>query len=375
MTIAVFKDMMARGPAAAVALLRELNRQTQVNLKIFLPVFFGALLLLAGLAALVPSPDTQTQIPVQEKGPSSRLNPDTSPAGRRVLASNAAQAKKEWTDLEKQAVAVNDSTERIALAQAPIATLEEDLRGKRLPKIADDGRKPWFVYSRPFSHADPRPRIAVIVADLGLERLTTESAINDLPGAVTLVFGSGASTAAWMGRARSMGHEVILSASMEPFDYPANDPGPGTLLINNTAETNLRRLRAAMAAGAGYVGMTTLTGSRFTSSPTPLRPVLKDVAARGMIWLDSRLAPLSSAYALAREIKAPALRADFRVTPEKSRDAIDTLFQDAETSARHSGAAVVLVYATPMALQAIADWTRVLPQRGFALAPATAMVE
>ena len=35
-----------------------------------------------------------------------------------------------------------------------------------------------------------------------------------------------------MTSARAAGHEVLLQAPMEPFDYPDNDPGPQTLLTS-----------------------------------------------------------------------------------------------------------------------------------------------
>ena len=31
-------------------------------------------------------------------------------------------------------------------------------------------------------------------------------------------------------QARARGHEALLQAPMEPFDYPQNNPGPHTLL-------------------------------------------------------------------------------------------------------------------------------------------------
>jgi polysaccharide deacetylase 2 family uncharacterized protein YibQ len=231
------------------------------------------------------------------------------------------------------------------------------------------------VYSRPFDRLDPRPRIAVVMADLGLNRLVTESAINQLPPQATLIFYADPNAEAWMNRARMQGHEVLLSIPMEPFDYPANDPGPGTLLSSIVPEENLKRLHAGMATGKGYVGITTLSGSRFTSSPDELHPVLKDVLDRGLMWFDARLVPLSSAYAVGEEMGVPSVRTDFRVTSDKSEEAAHMILQDAETSARHSGSAAVLVYASPLNIRLISDWAKTLADKGFAVAPVTALIQ
>ena len=47
----------------------------------------------------------------------------------------------------------------------------------------------WLVYARPADDAHGQPRIAVVVAGLGLGRAATTAAIK-LPGAITLAFAS-----------------------------------------------------------------------------------------------------------------------------------------------------------------------------------------
>ena len=56
------------------------------------------------------------------------------------------------------------------------------------PAIGRDGRQPWQVYGRPFDLADKRPRVAIVVTNMGLSAASTEQAINALPGPVTLAF-------------------------------------------------------------------------------------------------------------------------------------------------------------------------------------------
>ena len=50
------------------------------------------------------------------------------------------------------------------------ALLEENDVGM-LPRISDDGRRPWRVYSRPYNELDTRPRVAVVLTDLGLDSM------------------------------------------------------------------------------------------------------------------------------------------------------------------------------------------------------------
>lgn len=95
-------------------------------------------------------------------------------------------------------------------------------------------------YARPWSGARGT-RIALIVGGLGLSQTGTQKAIRDLPGEVTLGFATaGNSLQRWMQEARRSGHELLLQLPMEPFDYPANDPGPNALRIGLGEKKTLR---------------------------------------------------------------------------------------------------------------------------------------
>jgi polysaccharide deacetylase 2 family uncharacterized protein YibQ len=70
------------------------------------------------------------------------------------------------------------------------------------------------------------------------------------------------------------------------FEYPDNDRGPQTLLTSLTTEQNIDRLYWLMSRFQGYVGLVNYMGARFTASEQGLAPVLRDVAKRGLIYVD-----------------------------------------------------------------------------------------
>jgi hypothetical protein len=102
-----------------------------------------------------------------------------------------------------------------------------------VPKIAADGTRPADVFARPVKALAGRPgapRVALIVAGLGVSTSATSTAIAQLPGPVTFAFMPyGAEVERLAALARSEGHEILLQVPMEPFNYPDNDPGPQTL--------------------------------------------------------------------------------------------------------------------------------------------------
>jgi polysaccharide deacetylase 2 family uncharacterized protein YibQ len=262
------------------------------------------------------------------------------------------------------------------LPPAPDPALVEPTALGPLPRIGPDGRKPWQAYARPFDRADMRPRIAVLLSGLGLSGPATETAINDLPGAVTLGFNPYAPKLdEWIGSARAAGHEVFLSLAMEPVDYPRVDPGPHTLLISLDRQQNLERLQWVLSRAAGYVGLASSAGSRFTTSQGDLLPILDEIKARGLMFVDSRSTDNSVAGALSKSIGLPRAVSDLALDLQASRDAIDQRLQQLEQLARQTGVAIGLGEVYPVTIERLAQWIPSLERKGITLAPISATAD
>ncbi len=264
--------------------------------------------------------------------------------------------------------------ENVKLPPAPDMAVAERTPEGILPAIADDGRRPWQVYARPYAKQN-QPHIVVVVAGLGADRTIANAAIERLPGSITLAF-----DAAWAGRddnlvrARQNGHETLLAIPAEPFDYPNSDPGPDTLLTNVAPKENLRRFQSFLQQGTGYVGVLTLTGTRFLSVPKAMQVMLDEVAKRGLALLDTRITERNALMEKAAMLHLPVAAADFRVTSDLSEVAIDQVLAQAEFSAKKTGQAIILVNATPLAVDRLNHWLPGLPNSGIVIAPFTAVL-
>jgi polysaccharide deacetylase 2 family uncharacterized protein YibQ len=236
----------------------------------------------------------------------------------------------------------------------------------------------WTRYRRPFDDNDRRPRIAVVVAGLGLTTQITEDALRTLPGGVTLTFSPLAPRIEeWVERARRDGHEVLLDLAMEPTNFPQNDPGPRTLLTSLTPQQNLERLDWVLGRVDGVVGVAAVQGSRFSATPEVLRPVLAALASRGLMILDTRATPRSVIPRLASEIGLPRAIADrtIDIDNETSRVSIDARLAEIERIAREGGTAVAIAQSvSPVMLERLAVWLPTLQDKSLALAPVTAVV-
>lgn len=264
----------------------------------------------------------------------------------------------------------------VEMAPAPDpALVERTAGGLTLPRIGADGRTPWQTYARPFVHGDPQPRIALVMADIGLSRSMTQAVLDRLPGPVALAIPAQApGLDAWIAEARRRGHEVLLDLPMEPQGYPAQDPGPDALLRTRTAEANVERLHRSLGRASGYVGVTSLSGSAFTADAAALAPVLKELSARGLLLVDARAAQDSLAASGATAIGLPRAVSDAAVDLSPSAEAIDAELAALEETARSGGAAVGFLGPYPVTLERLARWLPTLAGKGITLAPVTAVV-
>ena len=246
-----------------------------------------------------------------------------------------------------------------------------------IPKIAADGMRPADAFAQPAKALPGKPdapRIAIIVSGLGVSDNATADAIAKLPGAVTLGFMPyGSNVAALAGRARARGHEVLLQVPMEPFDYPDNDPGPQTLLTSLTPQQNIDRLYWLMSRFQGYVGIAGAMGARFTASEPSFTPVLREVAKRGLIFVDDGANPRSLAGRIAGANNLPFAKADVTIDTVPTASEIDHALGRLEMAARERSIAIGISSGLPVSIDHIAKWAKTLADHGIQLVPITAV--
>lgn len=259
------------------------------------------------------------------------------------------------------------------MATLPVDDLLEKTPFGSLPVVSADGQRPVDRYARPWSGAHG-VRIAIVVGGLGLSQTGTQNAIKQLPEEVTLAFASsGNSLQRWMQEARRSGHEILLQVPFEPFDYPDNDPGADTLLTSLSADKNLANLHKAMGKITNYTGIMNYLGGRFLSDAKAMDPVMKDIAARGLLFLDDGTAARSLSGQYAKALNMPASFADVQLDQDVDEKAILTKLDELERIARRNGSAVGVASAFDESVAAIAQWSEQAAGRGIEIVGVSAL--
>lgn len=254
--------------------------------------------------------------------------------------------------------------------------LVEQTKDGPIPRMGPTGKTPFATYASPVpATAAGKPRIAIVVTGLGLSQAGTLDAIRVLPSDVALAFAPyGKTLDKTVSAARSAGHELLLEAPLEPFDYPDNDPGPQTLLTGQPPRSNLDKLFWLMTRFGGYIGLTNYMGARFTASAADFAPIMEELGARGLGYLDDGSSNRSVAPQLAAKDKVPFARADINLDVNPDHDAILDALAVLEQKARTEGRAIGIISALPVSVQTVSEWARTLEGKDLALVPVSALM-
>ena len=254
--------------------------------------------------------------------------------------------------------------------------VSEDTENGPLPIIAKDGRQPWIEYSRNFKHSDRKPRIAIIINNLGLSATYTEQILKMMPKNVTLSFSHiSPQLKKWVREARQKGYEILIDLPMEPIGFPKNDPGRSTLLTSLNEVENLNRLEYIMVQSGGYVGLLSTHGDKFTLNSELLLPILKSIKTRGLLYVDSRTTSQSLGPELSSNIQLPKAFNNVFIDKTPSRDYITTKLRELERIAVDKKFAVAIAQPLPLSIEIINEWSSGLKEKGIALAPITAIAD
>jgi uncharacterized protein len=265
---------------------------------------------------------------------------------------------------------------RIRLTPAPAKGFVENAPSGPLPKRAGDGRRPFDVYARPV-HRNvlnaSQPKIAILLGGMGINAELTKRAIQALPEEVTFAFapyGSGLQRS--IDEARSRGHEVMLQLPMEPFDYPARNPGQNTLLVSMQPTETSASLSWLLSRFTGYTGVVNYLGARLTSEPAALNPIMQTLQQRGLVYIDDGSSPRSVAEEVASGIGLPIRHVDIAIDGDSKFDSISAKLRKLEEMA--AGGQIVIGIGTglPSTIDALENWTKKLPSRGILLVPVSA---
>ena len=256
---------------------------------------------------------------------------------------------------------------------APDSALLEQGRFGALPRVGPDGRTSIRAYAGQFDRQDTRPRVGIIVADIGISNAQTEDAIRRLPPMVTFAISPYAPRPAQVAeRLRAKGAETLIGLPLEPAGYPLNDPGNRALLTGRSAAENMANLEWVLSRFPGYVGaigvVGGMRGERFAAMDQSYLALQESLRNRGLLFVDARPGVAGPARAWGRSV-------DVILDEPATRTEIERRLGELEAIAKARGSALGLAHAaTPVLVDRLVAWASGLGGRGVVLAPLTTII-
>ena len=218
-----------------------------------------------------------------------------------------------------------------------------------------------------------RPMIALVIDDMGVDRRRSARVIA-FPGPLTLSFLAYAGQLERQtAKARAGGHELLLHVPMEPANGKL-DPGPHVLLRDGGHDRLLADLQWGLGRFDTYVGINNHMGSKFTADRPGMTLVMRELKARGLLFLDSRTTGRTVGPDLARQFGVPFAERNVFLDNVNEVAAVKARLRELENLARRRGTAVAIAHPRDATLAALSVWLKEVEGRGFVLVPLSTVV-
>jgi polysaccharide deacetylase 2 family uncharacterized protein YibQ len=219
-----------------------------------------------------------------------------------------------------------------------------------------------------------RPRVAIVIDDLGDSLETAASVLALAPAVTVAVIPFRQASAAVAAAAVAAGREVILHLPLEPERRDAMAGGSGFLRASMEPAHLESQLERDLRAVPYIVGVNGHMGSRFTSDPRAMRTLLGALRARGLFFLDSKTSPESVAAEVAAGLQVPFAERNVFLDHDPEPAAVARALARTAAVARAGGQAIAIGHPHASTLAALAAWLPAAERQGLELVPLSALV-
>ncbi|GJM16322.1 MAG: hypothetical protein DHS20C13_16490 [Thermodesulfobacteriota bacterium] len=175
---------------------------------------------------------------------------------------------------------------------------EEKVKGKDSSQVESDKKE---VVSINY----PRPKIVIIVDDLGMNKEPIDQLL-EIPAPITFAVLPNLQYSSYAAeKADKNGWDVILHMPMEPKEssgYTGTDAGDDALLVGLPKDRILTKLNNSLTSIPHVKGVNNHMGSKFMENDELTELILKDLKKKDFIFVDSKTSSQSKGYETAMRL-------------------------------------------------------------------------
>jgi len=151
---------------------------------------------------------------------------------------------------------------------------------------------------------------------------------------------------------------------MEPEDYPANDPGPGALLMAMDSDDLRTAIHSAINNIPHAVGVNNHMGSKATADLKTMTWIMQEIKTRDMAFIDSRTTIHTVAEEAAQAQGVPTNRRHVFLDNERSAAAIRVQLDEAVYRSRMEGEIIAIGHLDQVTIEVLSQELPGLAKRG-----------
>ena len=255
---------------------------------------------------------------------------------------------------------------------------------KKKTKIPKTAAPPYEVFPkkdlppakplpRPTPPKEGRPKVAIIIDDLGYDRRMAKKFLS-LDNQLTFaVLPQAPHTRSIAKTIHKNGGELMLHLPMEPSEYPSVDPGPGALLSSMSADELLAQLKKHLDEVPGIKGVNNHMGSKLTAQSTRIYQIFSILKQEGLFFIDSRSTADTVGRPSARLFQIPFAERDVFIDHDQKPDAIRGQIRRLIRVAKKNGEAIGIAHPSKTTYQVLKEMLPELKKK-VRLVPASEVV-
>lgn len=226
----------------------------------------------------------------------------------------------------------------------------------RLPKISDNGKKPWIQYGKSVKVKPNFKRVAIVVKGLGFDEGALDMINKGFASEVSFSFSPYAQNSdKKIIPVRQQGHETYVDMLLASKDFLKSDSGPMSMSLTISSDESINRLKKSLNVGAPIGGGVVNDGVADESNSEILQKLMEELKTRGLLMIDA-----TSGNGL-ENISVPGLarkKANFVIEDLLDKKLINQVLKMAENMALEKGQVLIVVESKPVILTAVNDWIK-----------------
>ena len=233
---------------------------------------------------------------------------------------------------------------------------EQTADGKSLPKISEDGEKPWIEYGKAVSTQPNFKKIAIVVSGLGFDINAINKIATAFDSEISFSFTPyNLHPQESIKKARSAGHETYVDLLLPSRDFLKEDTGPLSINPNLAPDEVTKRFQSTIGQPAPIGGLVIRDGLVNETNLQIISGLLNEAKNRGLLIVDASLDDNIEKLNIAGLARR---KADLIIHKDMTKADIEKTLKKAENLAFDKGQVLIVTDSKPIALTSLYAWIK-----------------